>query len=87
LEAVSYERSTQECLAIKQDLAEPDPTRLAYRDVIRQVIHEVVTHAEEGSLRVVQRKVIELVADADRENVQALILEELRRLHEGSLSR
>ncbi|MDP2783323.1 MAG: Fic family protein, partial [Sulfurimicrobium sp.] len=28
----AYERSTQEYLATKQDLAEPDPVRLAYRD-------------------------------------------------------
>ena len=34
----AYERSTQEYLAIKQALAEPDPTRLAYRELIKQTI-------------------------------------------------
>ena len=35
----AYERSTQEYLALKQDLAEPDPMRLTYRDVIKQTAH------------------------------------------------
>ena len=39
----SYERSTQEYLAIKQDLSEPDPLRLSYRKLIKEVIHRVVT--------------------------------------------
>jgi Fic family protein len=34
----AYERSTQEYLAIKQDLAEPDPLRLAWRDFIKQTL-------------------------------------------------
>ncbi len=42
----AYERSTQEYLAIKQDLAEPDPLRLAWRDLIKQTIREVITHPE-----------------------------------------
>ena len=38
----AYERSTREYLAIRQTLAEPDPLRLAYRDVIRQSVRDVV---------------------------------------------
>lgn len=83
----AYERSTQEYLAIKQDLAEPDPVRLAYRDVIKQTIREVVTRTEEGALTVIQQSVAKGVDEANRENVQALIIEELRRLHEGVLAR
>lgn len=83
----AYERSTQEYLAIKQDLAEPDPVRLAYRDVIKQTIREVVTRAGEDVLSVIQESVAAHVKEADRENVQALIIEEQRRLHEGVLAR
>lgn len=83
----AYERSTQEYLAIKQDLAEPDPTRLAYRDVIKQTIREVVTQPQEDAFKVVQHAVIALVPEVDRNNVQALIVEEIRRLHEGVLAR
>jgi Fic family protein len=83
----AYERSTQEYLAIKQHLAEPDPIRLAYRDVIKRVVGEVVRSAEADPLGVIHSKVAELAAEADRENVQAMIIDELRRLHEGALAR
>jgi hypothetical protein len=83
----AYERSTQEYLAIKQDLAEPDPLRLAWRDLIKQTIREVITHPDLDPLSSIQRSVAELVAEQEQPDVQALIVEELRRLHEGVLAR
>lgn len=83
----AYERSTQEYLAIKQDLAEPDPIRLAYRDIIKQTIRDVVTRADEDALAVIRQRIADDVAEPDRDSVQALIIEELRRLHEGVLAR
>jgi Fic family protein len=83
----AYERSTQEYLAIKQDLAEPDPLRLAWRDFIKQTIREVITHPELDPLSSIQRSVAELVPEQEQPDVQALIVEELRRLHEGVLAR
>ena len=83
----AYERSTQEYLAIKQDLAEPDPLRLAWRDVIKQTLREVVTHPELDPVSSIQRSVAERVPAPEQADVQALIIEELRRLHEGVLAR
>ena len=83
----AYERSTQEYLAIKQDLAEPDPTRLAYRDVIKQTIHAVVMLPGDDALSVIAQAVAERVPEPDRAAVQSLIVDELRRLHEGVLAR
>ncbi|MGT2509191.1 Fic family protein [Cupriavidus basilensis] len=83
----AYERSTQEYLAIKQDLAEPDPLRLAWRDLIKQAIRDVVMQPNQDALTVIRQAVMARVPDADRGNVQALIVEELRRLHEGVLAR
>lgn len=83
----AYERSTQEYLAIKQDLAEPDPLRLAWRDFIKQTIREVITHTELEPLSCIQRAVAERVPQGEQAGVQALIVEELRRLHEGVLAR
>jgi len=83
----AYERSTQEYLAIKQDLAEPDPLRLAWRDVIKQTIRAVVTHPELDPLSSIQQAVAERVPEKELPAVQALIVEELRRLHEGVLAR
>jgi hypothetical protein len=51
----AYERSTQEYLAIRQDLAEPDPLRLAWRDLIKQTIREVVTQPGVDALTVIQQ--------------------------------
>lgn len=87
----AYERSTQEYLAIKQDLAEPDPLRLAYRNLIKQTVREVVTHPDQAPLAAIRRNLTEQVDTevdaADLDNLEALIIEELRRLHEGVLAR
>jgi len=83
----AYERSTQEYLAIKQDLAEPDPLRLAWRDFIKQTIREVITHPERDPLSNIQQSVSERVPEHEQPDVQALIVDELRRLHEGVLAR
>lgn len=83
----AYERSTQEYLTIKQDLAEPDPLRLAWRDFIKQVIREVITHPELDPLSCIQRSVAARVPEQEQPDVRALIVEELRRLHEGVLAR
>lgn len=83
----AYERSTQEYLAIKQDLAEPDPLRLAWHDFIKQSIHKIVTNPELDPLTTIQRVVAEGIPDAEQNALQALLIEELRRLHEGVLAR
>ena len=83
----AYERSTQEYLAIKQDLSEPDPLRLRYRNEIKDAIHLVVTQPEQDPLTLIKNLVAKKVDEADRMSVNALIVEELRRLHEGVLSR
>ena len=86
----AYERSTQEYLAIRQTLAEPDPLRLAYRDVIRQSVREIVRRPGEDPLDAIRLAVegwTDTVAENDREALEALLIEELRRLHEGALAR
>ena len=83
----AYERSTQEYLAIKQDLAEPDPIRLAWRDFIKLTLREVVTYPDRDPLACIQQSVLEGVPTNEQQDVQAVIVEELRRLHEGVLAR
>ncbi|MEZ5738010.1 MAG: Fic family protein [Burkholderiaceae bacterium] len=83
----AYERSTQEYLAIKQELMEPDPLRLAWRDFIKQTIREVVTQTGIEPLSCIQRAVSKGVPQGEQAGVQALIVEELRRLHDGVLAR
>lgn len=83
----AYERSTQEYLAIKQDVAEPDPRRLAWRDLIKATLREVVTHPALDPLDSIRQCVARQVPAHAQPEVQALIIEELRRLHEGVLAR
>ena len=82
----AYERSTQEYPAIRQELAEPDPTRLAYRELIKQTIRDLVQQPEADTLAAIARAV-EQVPQAEHDEVQALVVQELRRLHEGVLAR
>lgn len=83
----AYERSSQEYLAIRQELAEPDPLRLSWRDLIKKTIRNVVLNPQEESIQIIERAIAETVSESEREAVTALIVEELRRLHEGVLAR
>ena len=85
----AYVRSTQEYLAIRQTLAEPDPLRLAYRDVIRRSVRDVVRRPGEDPLDAIRLSEgwVDTVEETDREALEALLVEELRRLHEGTLAR
>lgn len=83
----AYERSTQEYIAIKQDLAEPDPLRLAWRDFIKQSIKKVVMNPELDPLTIIEQAVRDHIPGSEQEVLQALIIDELRRLHDGVLAR
>ena len=60
---------------------------LAWRDFIKQTIHDVVTNTELDPLTTIQETVVEHIPESERSELQALIVEELRRLHEGVLAR
>lgn len=83
----AYERSSQEYLTITQELAEPNPLRLRWRDLIKSTVREVVLHANRDAFEVIQHAVQSKVEEQDQAEVQALIIEELRRIHEGVLAR
>ncbi|MBU2113849.1 MAG: Fic family protein [Gammaproteobacteria bacterium] len=83
----AYERSAQEYLAIRQELAEPDPLRLEWRDLVKKTIHQVVTTPTIDALAIINQQVEADVPELQRTAVKALVVEELRRLHEGVLAR
>ncbi|MBV8635571.1 MAG: hypothetical protein JO002_13845 [Burkholderiaceae bacterium] len=60
---------------------------MAWRDFIKQTIREVITQPELEPLSHIQQAVAERVPEGEQADVQALIIEELRRLHEGVLAR
>lgn len=67
-------------------MAEPNPTRLAYRNLIKQTVREVVQQPQADPLQAIERA-LEPVPQADRADVHALLVQELQRLHEGVLAR
>lgn len=83
----AYERSSQEYLAIRQELAEPDPLRLSWRDLIKETIRNVVLKPQEESIQIIEQAVSKNVPEREQEAIAALIVEELRRLHQGVLAR
>ena len=83
----AYERSVQEYLTIRQNLAQPDPLRLAWRQLIRDCVHQVVVQRLADPLPFIGQAVAAQVPVDAQPSVQALIVEELRRLHEGVLAR
>lgn len=83
----AYERSTKEYIALKQQLAEPDPMRLEYRNIIKQIIYQVITHPENDPEDEIRKGLNTELVSTELENLTSLIIEELRRLHEGVLAR
>lgn len=83
----AYERSTQEYLAVRQELVQPDPLRLAWRDLVKQTVQAVVMQPKLDELALITQAVKVDVPSRERSAVKALIIEELRRLHEGVLAR
>ena len=83
----AYERSSQEYLTITQELAEPNPLRLQWRELIKTTIRDVVLQAGKDALEIIQHAVQTKVETEDQAEVQALIIEELRRIHQGVLAR
>ncbi len=84
----AYERSTQEYIALKQDWVEPDPLRLSHRKLIRTIIYSIVTRPDQNPLDVINTQLRQHDSKTfDHAQIEALIIDELRRLHEGVLAR
>lgn len=87
----AYERRTQEYVAIRQNLAESDPLRLAHRSRIKDTVRAVVLQPQADAQTVLDAALsaalLADVPDAERQALRALILDELRRMHVGVLAR
>jgi Fic family protein len=83
----AYERSTQDYLALKQEMAAPDPLRLQWRNLIKQVIHDVIRQVERPPMEIINKAVSTEIPESEQEDVRALIVAELKRVHIGVLAR
>jgi hypothetical protein len=80
----AYERSVKEYLAVKQELVQPDQLRMQHREQVKKLVKEVVLSPQSSPLDVLENAQID---EENRPAVTALVLEELRRIHEGVLVR
>jgi hypothetical protein len=83
----AYERSTKEYLTARSGVVEPDLLRLTYRDAIKKIVKTVVQNPEQDALGLVAEQVALAAPAPQREDLRALVIQELRRLHEGVLAR
>jgi Fic family protein len=86
----AYQRSAERYRAIRQSLGEPDPFRLRYRETLRAVVRSLV-QARTPPQAIPQGIVAFLehspVPPADRARFQAVAMQELRNLNEGTFAR
>ncbi len=83
----AYERSCQQYRAIADSLPQPDPFRRAYRDVLADVIGEIVRRGWPAEPPIIGREAANLVPAEDRARFVKMAIDELKGLHEGNIAR
>jgi len=86
----AYRRSAERYRAIRQSLGEPDPFRLRHRESLRAAVRSIVQALPEpeaipGCIAAFLER--SAIAPADQARFQAVLLQELRNLNEGTFAR
>ena len=68
-------------------VAEPDPLRLRYRVALIGIVNDIVRGQQAPDDAVVRELAVTMVPPEDLERVVAMVLDDLRNLHEGNVSR
>lgn len=85
--AWAYERSCQQYRAIADSLPQPDPFRRKYRDVLADVIGEIVRKGWAADSLTIEREAANLVPAEDRTRFVEMAIDELKGLHDGNIAR
>ena len=83
----AYERSCQRYLAITQNMVEPDPLKIKYRETLIQAVQMVVKGLMLPQTELIAQVANQLVKASDRDAFMQMFLEALRNMHEGSVLR
>jgi hypothetical protein len=83
----AYERSCQQYRAIADALPQPDPFRRKYRDVLADVIGEVIRKGWAADSLIIERETANLVPAEDRTRFVEMAIAELKGLHDGNIAR
>jgi hypothetical protein len=73
-------------MAIRETVADPDPVRLRYREVLITVVSDIVRGRQPPGEATVRAVVARLVPPEDFDQITELALADLRNLHEGNVS-
>lgn len=86
--AWAYERSCQRYTVLRDALPNPDPLRLRFRDVLRQLVAGTIAAGlRRDDLSALRDYASTLVDAADTDAVAALLFNELHQLHLGNIAR
>jgi len=85
----AYERSCQRYSAVRQSLGEPDPFRLHYRELVSELIIEIVSNImdKKTATAFIKKRALESVPQADRARFIEVTETEVMSLHEGNIAR
>ncbi len=83
----AYERSYQRYVAIKDSLPEPDPLRLRNREVLIDVVTEIVRGGKPIEAPLICELAAPMVPPADLDQFVAMAFNDLHHLHEGNVAR
>ncbi len=82
-----YERSCQRYLAITQTVAEPNPLRIRYREILIQTVQSIVQGGQVPTEKLILALTGGQVLQSDREEFIIIAIDTLQRLHEGNIAR
>jgi Fic family protein len=85
----AYERSCARYSAVRKSLGQPDPFRLRYRELLAEVVTEVVRGRKDKkeTIELIRQRVRRRVQQEDRERFVEIAETELMNLHEGNIAR
>jgi hypothetical protein len=85
----AYERSCARYSAVRQSLGQPDPFRLRYRDLLAEIVVEVVRRGKnkEEAIEFIRQSARQRVKQEDRARFVEIAETELINLHEGNIAR
>lgn len=83
----AYERSCQRYLAITQNIAQPDPLKIRYREALIQAVQSIVKGLLHPSPVVITQIAQDYAVAADQTAFGDLLIAALQQLHEGNIAR
>lgn len=85
----AYERSCSRYSATRQTLGDPDPLRIRYRDLRKEIISQIVCECldKKSAIDLIKNKAKELVLKTDQMRFIESVETELMGLHKGNIAR